>query len=182
MINNYAKDFSEISESLNNNPSVKSKVLNLVQSEPIAGEVITEDYRLNNFREILLNFFNLKNDFNTAVTETEKRLSRNESMYSNDNRVFAKGWSERLVRTQISRFYNQAVLESIIEGGSDECFIEHSANEQDSSQCSQQLAGTIQSANTMLERLKRSYGNGEWSKDLKIPDHPYCKHTFTPLI
>lgn len=182
MTNSYAKDFSEISDSLKNNFSLKCKVLDLVQSEPIAGKVIAESSRLENFREILIDFFNLKIDFNTAIIETENRLERHESMYSNDNRVFARGWSERLVRTQISRFYNQAVLEFIVESGSDECFVEHSTNQQGSSQCSQQLVGTTQSAKIMLERLKISYGDGKWSDDLKIPEHPHCTHTFTPLM
>ncbi|MGE8644745.1 hypothetical protein [Acinetobacter vivianii] len=178
----YAKDFYEIPESLNGNFLLKSKVLDLVQREPIAGKVTIGGSRLTDFREILLDFFSLKIDLNTAIVEIEKRLNRNQSMYSNDNRVFANGWAERLVRTQVSRFYNQAVLEIIIESGNDDCFVEHSVYEEVSSKCSQQLVGRTQSAKIMLERLKSSYGDGNWSNDLKIPEHPHCTHTFRPVI
>ncbi|RBP76814.1 hypothetical protein DET47_11582 [Shewanella putrefaciens] len=177
----YAKDFHEITESLRNNTSLKRKVLDLVQFEPIAGKVTTGGSRLNDFREILIDFFDLQIDLDATIAETERRLPRPQSMFSDDNRVFASGWAERLVRTQVSRFYNQAVLESIIESGSDGCFVEHSANEQASSKCSQQLAGTTHSAQVMLARLKSSYGDGAWDKELKLPEHPHCTHTFSPL-
>ena len=177
----YAKDFYEISESLTENPALKRKALDLVQYEPIAGKVTTGGERLVDFREILIDFFDSKIDLNDAITETETKLHRNLSMYSADNRVFAKGWAERLVRTQVSRFYNQAVLEMIIENGSDQCSVEHSANEDQNSKCSLQLAGTTHSASVMLDRLKSSYGDGNWGRELKLPEHPHCTHTFSPV-
>jgi hypothetical protein len=177
----YAKDFTEIPEALTNNASLKRKVLDLVQSEPIPGKVTTGGTRVDDFREILIDLFDLQINFNEAIEKTEHELPRQQSMYSSDNRVFASGWAERLVRTQVSRFYNHAVLESIIESGHDECFIEHSSNESATSKCSQYLAGTIQSAQTMLQRLKSSYGEGNWDHTLKLPEHPHCTHTFTPV-
>lgn len=177
----HAKDFHQIQESLTINSTLKHKTLNLVQYEPIAGKVTTGASRLEDFREILIDFFDLKIDLNVAITNVESRLPRQQSMFSGDNRVFASGWAERLVRTQVSRFYNQAVLETIIESGSDDCFVNHSTSEQSSSKCSQQLAGKTHSAKVMLERLKSSYGDGEWNKDLKIPEHPHCTHTFCPV-
>ncbi len=181
MTASYANDFYQIQESLTNNSSLRRKTLDLVQSEPIAGKVTTGGSRLEDFREILIDFFDLKIDLNAAISCTERRIPRQQSMFSGDNRVFASGWSERLVRTQISRFYNQAVLEIIIESGSDDCFVNHSESEQTSSKCSQQLAGSTHSARVMLERLKSSYGDGQWNKDLKLPDHPHCTHTFSPV-
>ncbi|CAH6843014.1 conserved hypothetical protein [Vibrio chagasii] len=177
----YAEDFHQIQESLTNNSSLKRKALDLVQYEPIAGKVTTGGSRLEDFREILIDFFDLKIDLNVAIANAESRLPRQQSMFSGDNRVFASGWAERLVRTQVSRFYNQAVLETIIESGSDDCFVNHSTSEQGSSKCSQQLAGTTHSAKVMLERLKSSYGDGEWNRDPKLPDHPHCTHTFCPV-
>ncbi|MCD9491365.1 hypothetical protein GLP30_11085 [Photobacterium phosphoreum] len=181
MTASYAKDFHEIPESLTNNTSLKRKVLDLVQSEPIAGKVTAGGSRLEDFREILIDFFDLQIDLNAVIAETERRLPRQQSIFSGDNRVFASGWAERLIRTQISRFYNQAVLETIIESGSDGCFIDHSSSEQASSKCSQQLAGTTHSAHVMLDRLKSSYGDGVWNNDRKLPDHPHCTHTFSPV-
>ncbi|MCD9491389.1 hypothetical protein GLP30_11830 [Photobacterium phosphoreum] len=181
MTASYAKDFHEIPESLTNNYSLKRKALDLVQSEPIAGKVTTGGSRLEDFREILIDFFDLQIDLDAAIAETEHRLPRQHSMFSGDNRVFASGWAERLVRTQVSRFYNQAVLETIIESGSDDCFVDHSSSEQALSKCSQQLAGANHSARVMLERIKSSYGDGEWNNERKLPDHPHCTHTFSPV-
>ncbi|ELJ8616676.1 hypothetical protein RUK64_003606 [Vibrio cholerae] len=181
MTASYAKDFHEIPESLTNNSSLKRKALDLVQSEPIAGKVTIGGSRLEDFREILIDFFDLQIDLDAAIAETEHRLPRQHSMFSGDNRVFASGWAERLVRTQVSRFYNQAVLEKIIESGSDDCFVDHSSSEQASSKCSQQLAGANHSARVMLERIKSSYGDGEWNNERKLPDHPHCTHTFSPV-
>ncbi|HGY9596900.1 MULTISPECIES: hypothetical protein [Vibrio harveyi group] len=177
----YAEDFYQIQESLANNSSLRRKTLDLVQYESIAGKVTSGGDRLVDFREVLIDFFDLRVDLNTAIADTENRLPRHQSMFSGDNRVFASGWAERLVRTQVSRFYNQAVLETIIECGSDDCFVNHSASEQDSSKCSQQLAGSTHSAKVMLERLKSSYGDGDWNRELKLPDHPHCTHTFCPV-
>lgn len=180
MTANYAKDFYEIPNAMKNNDALKHKILVLVQVEPIAGKVTTGGARLDDFRKILIDFFNQKVNLNDAITETERKLDKRSSMFYGDNRVFARGWAERLVRTQVSRFYNQAVLEFIIDSGSDKCFIEHSATEDVTSKCSQQLAGTTQSARVMLERLKSSYGAGNWSKEIKLPEHPHCTHTFNP--
>lgn len=166
---------------LNKNLALKSKILNLVKIEPIVGKVLEGDKRLNDFREILENFFNLIISLDSAILEIEQKLKRSESIYYNNNRVFPSGWAERLIRTQISRFYNQAVLTSIIEKGDDSCTVEQSLHEQPDSKCSQQLVGTIQSANIMLSRLKLAYGEGNWNNDLKLPDHPHCTHTFVPI-
>lgn len=72
----YAEDFHQIQESLTNNSSLKRKTLDLVQYEPIAGKVTTGGSRLEDFREILIDFFDLRIDLNVAIANAESRSTR----------------------------------------------------------------------------------------------------------
>ncbi|MCK0746349.1 hypothetical protein [Chromohalobacter nigrandesensis] len=177
----YATEFSEISQSVNNNDNLKSRVLELIKDEPIPGKVTEGEVRLENLKDILTRYFNGTIGIPQAITDVECRLPRHGSPYKNNNRVFPQGWSERLVRTSISRFYNQAVLTEIVESGGAECFIGHSSSESAGSNCSQLLAGSRQSASDMLDRLTNAYRDGNWSKEVKIPSHPHCTHTVQPV-
>lgn len=177
----YARDFSEIPEAIRNNDVLLARVLELIESEKIAGKVTEGRERLISFKEILVEYFSEHLELQKAVRYTEDKLDRSSSRHCDNNKVFAQGWAERLVRTQVSRFYNQAVLEIITENGEEECFIEHSIQEKSDSKCSLHLANTTQNASIMLDRLKSAYGEGNWSSDPKLPEHPHCSHTFVPL-
>ena len=177
----YAKEFSEIIETVKSNPQLLKKIVLLIATESIPGKVLEGGGRLDSLRLILSDYFEGKYNINETIAEVEFRLPRQYSAYENDNRVFAKSWAERLTRTQVSRFYNQAVLSEIIETGGSECFIAHSSSEGPDSKCSQQLAGNRHSAAVLLDRLVSSYRDGNWDKDVKIPDHPHCTHTVQPV-
>ena len=177
----YAKDFSEIIETVKKNPKLMKRIVSLIATESIPGKVLEGEGRLDSFRVILSDYFEGKYSVDETISEVEFRLPRQYSAYENDNRVFAKSWAERLTRTQVSRFYNQAVLNEIIETGGSECFVAHSSSEGADSKCSQQLAGSRHSASMLLERLVSSYRDGNWDKDVKIPDHPHCTHTVQPV-
>lgn len=176
----YASEFSEITQSVSENNDLKVRIIKLIEAEPIPGKVIEGEGRLENLKDILTNFFNGTIELSQAIDDVEFRLPRHYSPHENNNRVFPQGWAERLIRTSISRFYNQSVLTEIVESGGTECFIEHSSSEGSDSNCSRQLAGTKQSASDMLDRLTSSYRDGNWSKEVKIPDHPHCTHTIQP--
>ncbi|RTR30662.1 hypothetical protein [Shewanella atlantica] len=177
----YASEFSEIIECLKNNESLKVKILELIESEPIPGKVIEGEGRLEALRIILADFFNGKWTVEESIQEVEFRLPRNYSPHENNNRVFPQGWAERLLRTNISCFYNQAVLMRIIESGSSECYVDHSSAESADSNCSKNLAGRTHDASMLLDRLLKAYREGHWNKDVKIPDHPHCTHTVQPV-
>ena len=177
----YASEFSEISGCLKNNESLKAKIFELIKSEPISGKAIEGEGRLEALRIILADFFNGNWSIEQSIQEIEFRLPRNYSAHENNNRVFPQGWAERLLRTNISCFYNQAVLMTILESGNSKCFVGHSSAEGSDSNCSQQLAGSRHDASLLLERLVNSYRKGVWNKDVKIPDHPHCTHTVQPI-
>jgi hypothetical protein len=105
-----------------------------------------------------------------------ERLPRWESPHRHNNRVFCDRWEERLVRTQLSRIYNQAVLEQIVAAGEPLCFVPHSSAEDVDGQCALQLAGRTHDAAAMLQALIDCYMNGRWSDDYKIPEHPDRSH------
>lgn len=180
MPNTFAKEFRDIPSTLAANGELCEAILKLVQSEPMPGKATEGANRIDLFRPILESFFKGEIDLKIAISDTESKLPRSMSPYSDSNRVFATGWAERLVRTQISRFYNQAVLQYILASGHTTCRIHHSSDEAGTSNCSQLLAGTTQDASIMLERLIENYRDGVWGKEVKIPDHPHCTHTIFP--
>ncbi len=177
----YANEFNEILNTLNDNLELKERVIELIQNKPILGKVIEEEERVNEFRKILIEL--VKGAFDTlesSYIEVESRLLRNKSKYASDNRVFASGWSERLVRTHLSRFYNQAILEELDEKGEDECFVPASSSSNLSSRCA-----IIQNQNykvkELLQNLINNYDLGRYDDSIKVPEHPHCSHVVKPI-
>ncbi|MDE9483637.1 hypothetical protein [Xenorhabdus bovienii] len=178
----YASDFYEIPQALQNNPQLKEKMLKLITNNRIAGKVTEGGDRVDRFKYILSQLTNGQLSIDEAIRDVDSQLSSHTSIHAGDNRVFASGWSERLTRTQFSRFYNQAVLELEVVKGNSECFVPHSSQEQSTSQCSQTLAGRSHDVSYLLQLLVASYENGNWDKTPKIPDHPHCTHVVKPLF
>ena len=177
----YANDYSEIPYAVKNNEKLRTRIIRLVEIEPILGKVLEGGDRTEKLREILSSFFHGGIGFNDAIKEVEFRLPRQYSQHENNNRVFPQGWAERLIRTSVSCFYNQAVLCEILESGQSQCFVAHSSSESPESNCSQRLAGGSHDASVLLKRLVESYREGSWGGDVKIPDHPHCTHTVQPI-
>jgi len=176
----YAQHFYEIPEAIEENDEVRETILELVNSEPITGKALEGGDRTSVFRQILREFFKHERDLNETITDISTRLPRAESPHRPDNQTFADGWEERLARTQISRFYNQAVLQKLDEQGDEECFIPRSDHQKPDSNCTIRLAGGTANINTLRERLQRAYQDGEYHKEPMIPNHPHCTHTVTP--
>jgi len=177
----YAKQFSEISNILEQRADLRDYIINLIDQQPIPGKVTEGNDRLLSFREILKSLVKGQISLVDACVRTEKDLPRELSIHAANNKVFASGWAERLIRTQYSRFYNQAVMEILLAAGQTKCFVPHSTDEDQSTNCSMLLAGRIHDLKTLYDRLIDTYANGNWSKDPKIPDHPHCTHVITPI-
>ena len=172
----YANEFSEILDTLSNNFELKKKVLDLIRSKPILGKCIEEDSRVSIFRNILAELVDGKiSSLEVCFNEAESRLPSNQSKYFGNNRVFPSDWSERLVRTELSRFYNQAVLEELDEKREEECFVPKSSSSNLSSRCS-----IIQNKNykvkDLLQNLVNNFDLGKRDNSIKIPEHPHCSH------
>jgi len=136
--------------------------------------------RLDQFRAILVELIQGRVSLVQAVMLVQQRLPREQSTHSANNRVFPFGWEERLVRTQFSRLYNQAVLEHLIAIGETHCFVAHSSDEAPESACSVALAGQTHEVAVLHTRLVESYVRGVFTKTVKIPDHPHCTHVVMP--
>ncbi len=178
---NYANEFNEILIALKDNSKLRREVINLIKTKPILGKVIEEKDRVIEFRKILIELIQSGTDtLESSYTEVESRLLQNESKYAHDNRVFASGWSERLVRTHLSRFYNQAILEELDEKGEDECFVPATNSSNLSSKCA-----IIQNQNykvkELLQNLINNYDLGQYDDSIKIPEHPHCSHVVKPI-
>jgi len=176
----FASDFTEILAVLSRNAERRAAVEKLIQSEPIPGKALEGSNRIDAFRNVLLDLVNGRISLDEAYARTEQVLSRATSPHANSNKVFAQGWGERLVRTQLSQFYNRAAMEKLSAAGYDKCFVPHSIAEKPDSPCSQGLAGANQDLPTLYSRLISSYRDGQFNSELKIPHHPHCTHTVKP--
>lgn len=177
----WAQDFFEISDAVNNNSELEERILDLVETEPIHGKAIEGGGRTDALREILTQFFNGEIELREAYAAVSTELPRRESPHSGNNQVFSRGWEERLIRTQGSRFYNQAVLQLLLEGGEEECRVPHSDHEDPDTKCTLILAGGTEETEVLLERLERTYSRADYHDEVKIPNHPHCTHTITPI-
>jgi hypothetical protein len=180
MLKEWANEFAEIPLILAQRVDLRDAVLILITEQPMPGKVTEGGTRLTHFREIMKLLVEGTIGLSEAYRRTELELPRLESMYGGNNRVFASGWAERLVRTQYSRFYNQAVMEQLLGEGAVSCFIPHSSDEDPSSKCSRFLAGGSHDLRRLYDRLVNSYARGNWSSELKVPEHPHCTHVVTP--
>lgn len=177
----YAKEFSEIPQTLLLNEELRGSVIKLIAEQPMAGKVTEGGDRLTRFREILKKVVIGELGLMEAFHSTSNEIPRHSSVHGGNNRVFCDRWAERLVSTQYSRFYNQAVLEQFIADGLNECFVHHSSEEKSSSKCSQFLAGYAHDPHILYSRLINAYCNDIWNKETRIPDHPYCSHVVAPV-
>lgn len=182
MINKWANDFYDIIPTLTERKDILERIKKLVQSERILGKALEGIDRENKFKLILIDLINQEIDLKQAYNSVEIDMGRTGSPYAINNKVFPSGWGERLIRTNLSRFYNQVVLNLILQSGETKCFIPHSNHEESTSKCSQN-AGRIHDAQTILDTLIDVYSDGNWSnRGLKIPDHPHCTHVITPVL
>lgn len=177
----YASEFAEIPTTLTKNQSLSHRMVALIASEPMPGKVTEGGDRLAALRTILRELVQGNLSLDQAIHRARKDLRRGSSPHAASNHVFASGWEERLVRTQLSRFYNQAVLDELMERGVETCFVPHSAVEAQDTQCSRLLAGRVHPVRELRRLLIESYAMGKWSNTPKIPDHPHCTHVVKPL-
>lgn len=176
----YAQDFGGIPNALSANLTLRAAVAKLAANEAMPGKVTEGSNRLATFREILADVIQGHLSVTDAYRRVEELLPRSQSPHAHNNRVFAHGWGERLVRTQLSRCYNQAVMEELLAEGHTQCYVPHSNGEDPTTPCSRELAGRVHDLRTLHDRLVASYRDANWSTDLKIPNHPHCTHTVTP--
>lgn len=180
----YATDFYEILETLKTNSDLKVRVLAEIDAGNIIGKSTEEDSRKSDFKTILKELVNGQIlTLEDSYSEVERRIPRATSRHASDNRTFADGWGERLVRVQLSRFYNQAVLKHLRDEGEEVVFVPHSGHEESTSRCTQELANKEHSIELLLTRLENAYERGDYSdRGAKVPNHPHCTHVVMPKI
>jgi hypothetical protein len=166
----WANEFGEIFQTLVERLDLREAILKLIDEQPIPGKVTEGGNRLSTFRLILKRLIKGEISLSEAYARIEVELPRSGSFHSGNNRVFADGWAERLVRTQLSRFYNQAVMEQLISEGYSQCYVPHSSAEEPGSKCSMYLAGNTQDVKVLYDRLINSYARGNWNNEVKIPE------------
>lgn len=176
----FASEFGEIPDVLRRNTDLRDAIYHLVGTQPAVAKITEEPERLERFRRIMERLVAGEIDIDEAISLTQQHLPRQTSSHRNNNRVFAHGWAERHVRTQYSRFYNQAVMEQMLDQGHTDCYVPHSSAEAPDTQCSLHLAGRTHDVQVLYDRLVESYSKGNWDSQPKIPNHPHCTHVVVP--
>lgn len=177
----YANDFFEIPEAVAVNNALRTKIEYLISTRPILGKALEGANREEKFRNILLQVLAGKLSLDDSYIFTEQAIPASDSPHFGNNKVFSSGWGERLIRIQLSRFYNQAILEDLQSHNITECFIPHSDQEASDSNCTIELAGKNANVSSLLTLLIDSYEKGNYNRELKIPNHPHCTHVIRPL-
>ena len=183
MSESYASNFYEIIPVLSENHNLKNKIIALIETRPIMGKAVEEENRKNELRKVLLKLVTGDiEDLDSAYNQVKINLSRNTSKYADSNRVFSKDWAERLVRIQLSRFYNQAVMEMLIDSGEEDCFIPHSKYEANDTICFKEMAGKNHKVKSIYDKLIDIYENENYDRHPRaIPQHPNCTHVIRPI-
>lgn len=176
----YAEDFGQIPATLAANANLAEAVARLARTEPMPGKATEGEGRLEAFRAVLTKLIEGTITLEEAYARTEGDVPRSGSPHASNNRVFPQDWGERLIRTQLSSCYNQAVLEELLAAGEKQCHVPHSKVEAADSKCSRELAGANHDCKTLYNRLVRSYREDIWSRDVMVPNHPHCTHTVVP--
>jgi hypothetical protein len=173
----WANNFNEIEETISERNDIRKEMISLINSCNILGKALEGNERVNLFKIILSNLTNGQIKIDDAIIAVENDLPKTFSIHRNDNRVFSKGWAERLVHVQFSRFYNHAVLNLLIKEGELQCTVPNSPTQQTDSSCTLYLAGKNHSSIDLREKLIDAYENGIFNKnEPMIPNHPYCSH------
>lgn len=180
MTKKWARDFKDIPITLNVRPDLRARMHQCLEDH-MPGKALSGGDRSDQLRVILRELIDGRFTLGDAIAEVGRRLPREKSLYRDDNRVFARGWEERAVRTQLSVLYNRSVLQELRNDGHTRCFVHHSSDEHRESPCSRLLAGLEHDIDQLHQKLEDNYIREQWSRDPKIPDHPHCTHVVSPL-
>jgi hypothetical protein len=137
--------------------------------------------RLDAFRAVLVELIEGRLDVAGAAAEVARRLPPEQSPHAGNSHVFARGWSQRIVHTHVSRLYSQAVLEQLALAGLTQCTVPRSSDEAADSSCARDLVGKRHDVASFLYRLVETYVRGVKSTALKVPAHPHCTHVAAPI-
>jgi len=178
----YANDFFGIAAAYEGNSSLMTKANELIKTEPIHSKALKGGNRDSIFRGILSQVVEGQITFVDAINELGVKIPRRSSIHADNNRVFSNRWEERLLRTEFSRFYNQAVLIMLESRGEELCTVPHSPVEDNDSRCTLSIAGKQWRVSQMLEHLINIYSKADFrDSGPKIPNHPNCVHVVKPL-
>jgi hypothetical protein len=174
----WASEFWDILPTIRERTDLQRRMIELL-AQDTPGKATEGPSRLLSFRGIMTELSRGNLDLSEAYQEVSHQLPRRTSRHAHNNRVFASGWEERLVRTQLSRLYNQSVLETIIASGSDFCFVPHSSTENPDNPCSVILARREAQCPLVASAADRQLHSRELEHGSENPGpsslHPRCQ-------
>lgn len=181
-ITKYANEYSQIPAALAENEPLRRRMIALIDAQPMPAKALEGEGRTDVLRDILRELTLGRLDQAGAIERVRTGLPPAKSPHANSTSVFPEDWDERLIRTNFSRFYNQAVLEELLERKETRCSVPHSSAEDPSNPCSRELAGRTHEVERLHSLLVQAHALGDWSnRDPKIPNHPHCTHVVKPI-
>ena len=172
----YANEYAEIPGALSRNRPLLNRMLKLVECETIRHVAVADAGRLSAFRAILRRLANGGIDESGATSAVTAAFSAPGLRAEDRGQGFGAGWERRLVRFQFSRFYNQAVLEHLLDQRSAICLVPRSSEERPAEPCTALLAGRRQHVSVLHEGLVEAFRHGRLSREPTVPNHPECTH------
>jgi hypothetical protein len=113
----WATDHTDLLETLAQRSDLKRLMLHLIATERILEPELEAPQRVQEFRRLLTQLLRERDDVAWIASQLEERLSSRDAVYRQDAMLFEPGWAGRVVRRQLLRFYNQAVLMTLTDHG-----------------------------------------------------------------
>ena len=170
----YANDFTEIPIALAEMRPLRERVIALIQSEAIPESLVGHGGRTKVIRGVLE--ARARGLFSQHAAARELRLQ-----FSDGEAPQGPDWAVRVLHPLFSSFYNQAVLEELIDRGIDECFVPATELEAADSPCALHLADKVHSVCALRTLLLGVYRRGVEPVQRVLPAHPNCMHVARPF-
>lgn len=177
MFEPWASEFADIPRVLAARPELRDAMLKLIKERPIAAK--TAQGGVPTLRGLLASVVEGSLGIEAAGQAAQQRIPR-QGPHAADNKLFHKSWGKSLVKTEFSRFYNQAALEAMLAAGSATCTIAHSRSEERGGACAS-LVGRSFGTRALLDNLVAVYEQGREVEGPKVPNHPNCSHVARPV-
>jgi hypothetical protein len=111
----WATTHTDLLHTLSKRNDLKQRVVQLINTERILEPQLETPNRIVQFRKLLVQFMQRRGSETQIAGLLEMRLPAEEAVYESSPNVFSGSWGAELLQRQGLRFYNQAVLTTLIQ-------------------------------------------------------------------
>jgi hypothetical protein len=110
----WAASHTDLLHALSKRSDLKQRVVQLINTERILEPQLETPNRIAQFRKLLVQFVQGRGTEAQIAQLLEMRLPAEEAVYARSPDVFPANWGAELLQRQALRFYNHAVLSTLI--------------------------------------------------------------------